>query len=306
MGLKPRLFSAATDTDLEKLGVALYQQHPFAARVEEEVYLAFHASGLTKGIADSGMGARYYRFYTIPVLDGLGLLGSEGSVREAAFWGSVQLSLGLHIRFMDYLLDRDDVDLGGGAVAERAAAFLRFAQERIAERQLSWGDDQWRVYRQYFGFHDEVGDGYVHGGRSLWRRVSPLCVVPETYLRGRLGAAFDVQWHRYLAWCLLLGDYHHWSVDYRAGRSSAVTDLLRRDGGRASGASENSVAEMRAHFRSVLSRDHAALMSAVESAGWLRWRACLEVLGSDFRADGSDSRGRDSASRAGIPSLGDR
>lgn len=263
---------------LDILGEMLADANPIAERLESSVRASVMAEGRGHGLIDDSFFTRYYRYYTVPLLDGLDLMKEE-KLDDACFWGTVQVCLGLHLRFVDYLVDGDKAIVNNPRIAGSAAAYLYTAQRKLAERSIKWGPEQWVHYQQCFSFEAEVAAGYMHGPMSLWRRVSPLCVLGRTYCFAQLGNQFVDCYEKFLGWCLLVGDYHDWLKDLAANRRTNVTGfMLQSDGAYPD---EAHISSVLTHLRHVLAHEHR------EIVGLIRGMKCCSLWSLVMRALGS-------------------
>ena len=167
----------------------------------------------------------YFRLYIIPMLECAGLL-TANRVDTAVLWGKVQFSMGMHIRYLDKVIDADtqrnhyhDVQL--------AHYYLLSALNTIGTVGQVWNTQAQAIYCQYLHYESEIRVGYRHSFASLWRRVSPLCVVPEQYLAERV-APLDAYWFRhYLSWSLVYADCADVFDDMQNHTTTPISRLLR-------------------------------------------------------------------------------
>jgi hypothetical protein len=275
MDLKYPLSSNADKLSFDVLLSALSTISPLVPRIESAVRVNIFADVHTRELDDLPLLERYFRYYTVPLLEGLGVV-SERRHEDALFWGSVQVCMGLHLRYMDYLLDGDRPDFGNAYLAGRSAEYFFVAQKMLAERNLKWGVSQWAHYRQCFDFETEVSAGYVHGPMSLWRRVSPLCVIGATYCHSELGVQFVSLYHQFLGWCLLKGDYHDWLCDLNGGRRTCITYMMRDSGG--SYPSHSHIRGVLDHVRKVLEIGHQQLVDTISRERYPLWHSVLRFV----------------------------
>lgn len=171
-------------------------------------------------------GRLYFHLYTIPLLESAGLLEDE-RWQEAVFWGTVQLCLGLHIRYADYIMDGDQVDASIPRLTKQAHGYLARAQSLLWSKGYAWAPEQTAIYAQFIDYECELEEGCFHDFSSLWRRVSPLCVVGETYLSSSMTSEFRWNYRKFLAWSLIHADCDDVLEDLAAHRKTPVTILAR-------------------------------------------------------------------------------
>jgi len=169
----------------------------------------------------------YFYFYTVPLLESAGLLVLE-QWTNAIFWSAVHLCLCLHLRYVDYAIDKDPSQLSIYQLTKRATKYLMYAQMLVESKQHCWSSDQVAIYMQYLNYETELLDGHKHDYYTLWRRVSPLCIVGETYLKDSIQSDNFVQaYRRFVSWSLLHADCQDAIIDLAAQRITPITTLLQ-------------------------------------------------------------------------------
>lgn len=168
---------------------------------------------------------RYFALYTVPVLEMSDLFKKDTD--ELMLWAFMQTQLGVNIRYMDNVVDGDP-GTNNAALLLASHRVLADAKRLLAEDELSWGEDQDDVYGQYLAYETENQNGFHHDFDSLWRRVSPLCVVTDTYLCKVIPKKLIGTYKRYLAWSLLQADCDDSLKDLAANVNTPVTRTLRQ------------------------------------------------------------------------------
>jgi len=155
-------------------------------------------------VEDQKTAQRYFYFYTLPMLEGLGVLEQQ---ENAIFWGTVQLCLDLHLRYVDYIIDNDKIDISRLLITQKSYDYLFRSQMLLNQKGYLWGSDQMAIYTQYFDYEKEANTDMFHDFGSLWRRVSPLFIVSGSYLKlsGQI-VDFDFYYKRYISSWLLKAD----------------------------------------------------------------------------------------------------
>ena len=213
---------------------------------------------------------RYFLLYAVPVIDAAHVL--DGRSDTAALQIAAHLCFGLHIRFCDYVLDGD-----GQETLRSTALALAYATHAIALLARSGvppGREIAAVLLQYFDYEEEALRGYNHDASSLWRRVSPLCVVPETVLR-RFPAR--EAYRRFLSWSLVAADCDDFLEDLRANRATPVTRALRRHV-TGSAADAQAIAATVAQIREHLASEAVEIRHTLRSRRWRLWETVLTRL----------------------------
>lgn len=168
----------------------------------------------------------YLLLYTLPVLEISGLLDSAKS-EDQDLWASVQTMMGVHLRYLDNVIDADverNVAIGHFLSSHQLLSEVRSI---LIDRGLQWRPCQDDIYGQFLAFECENHAGFNHDFDSLWRRVSPLCVVPETYLSSAIPDELRLAYKDYLAWSLIHADCDDSLKDLRAACNTPVTRALR-------------------------------------------------------------------------------
>lgn len=154
-------------------------------------------------VEDRGIARRVFYSYTLPLLEGAGLC-SPKQQKNAIFWGTIHLCLGLHLRYADYIIDNDKIDKSPLSISEKSYLYLLLAQMLLSQKGYLWGEEQLAMYRQYFDYENEINCDQFHDFGSLWRRVSPLLVICESYLKSSWQIIdLNFYYKRYLS-CFLL------------------------------------------------------------------------------------------------------
>lgn len=155
-------------------------------------------------VEDQKTAQRYFYLYTLPILEGLGLLEQQ---ENAIFWATVQLCLDLHLRYVDYIIDDDKIDISRLLITQKSYDYLFRSQMLLNQKGYLWGSDQMAIYMQYFDYEKEANTDQFHDFGSLWRRVSPLFIVSGSYLKlsGHI-VDFDFYYKRYISCWLLKAD----------------------------------------------------------------------------------------------------
>ena len=155
-------------------------------------------------VEDQKTAQRYFYLHTLPMLEGLGLLEQQ---ENAIFWGTVQLCLDLHLRYVDYIIDDDKIDISRLLITQKSYNYLFRSQMLLNQKGYLWGSDQMAIYTQYFDYENEANTDMFHDFGSLWRRVSPLFIVSGSYLKlsGQI-VDFDFYYKRYITSWLLKAD----------------------------------------------------------------------------------------------------
>ena len=223
----------------------------------------------------------YFHLYTIPLLEAAGLFES-GRRQEQVFWGAVQSCMGLHIRYADYIIDNDRTGLSTPLLTKRAHAYLARAQSLLLGEGHSWGCEQIAIYGQYIDYECEVEQGYFHDLSSLWRRVSPLCVVGETYLASSIRAPeFRRSYRDFLGWSLIHADCDDVLEDLSAQRKTPVTHLI---GERITGSAPDlfAAAEAMARIKEFQAKQAQRLLESIGD-DCPAWRTIIKEMDKVFR-----------------------
>jgi hypothetical protein len=175
--------------------------------------------------SDEAIVRRYLLLYTLPVLE-IGRL-FDGPSADAIEWATIQTRLGLHLRHLDDVLDGDCTKEAIPKTSFIANALLDEVKRALTARGLSWDREQDDIHAQLLAFEAENHAGFIHDFDSLWRRVSPLCVLTETHLKPKgERQRLVVSYREYLAWSLLHADCDDALHDVRDGTPTPVTRLL--------------------------------------------------------------------------------
>jgi len=218
MTLSSHFSSGVSDPFLDSLKIRLNRCSASTERVEENLSLPVEE--------DPRLVRRYLYLYTIPLLEAAGILNDDH--QTATWWASVQVCLSLHLRSIDNILDEDRINGKIIDHARKAHLYLAHAQSLLHEKGRFWGSPQAVLYAQFYEYEIEVRDGMFHDFSSLWRRVSPLCVIPETYLGAQFATAGLAQCYRsFLSWSLLHADCDDVLKDLRCGCTTPVTRLVQ-------------------------------------------------------------------------------
>ena len=272
MALSFHSSSSVGDAFLDSLRESLTRDSPTTVRLEDALRLPVEE--------DPRLVRRYLYLYTIPMLEAAGLL-SGPSHATAVMWATVHLCLSLHLRHIDHVLDSDR---DAGHILDHARQshrYLAHAQDLLQQNHLEWGPAQTAMYSQFYDYEMEVREGYFHDFSSLWRRVSPLCVVPETYLAADFASSGFRQFYRsFVSWSLLQADCDDLLKDLRNQCLTPVTRLVRE---RATGVFQDmaAAAEVLIMIKTVLRLHYEALHSGVKSCPL--WQSILEQMDTTFR-----------------------
>lgn len=155
-------------------------------------------------ISDQQTAKIYFYLYTLPILEGLGILKD---MENSIFWGTVQLCLDLHLRYVDYIIDDDKIEKSRLLITQKSYNYLLKAQMLLNQKGYLWTSEQMAIYMQYFDYENEINTGYFHDFGSLWRRVSPLFIISGSYLKSSYQITdFDFYYKRYISCSLLKAD----------------------------------------------------------------------------------------------------
>jgi len=204
---------------LEGLGGAAAMQYAVASRLLMDVPACLKEH-------DEVVVRRYLLLYTFPLLEMCGLFRSA-DYADQLFWALLQTQVGVHLRYLDDLIDGD---VSPESVATRFQAthrLLRDVRHALNERGLAWSARQDDIYGQLFEFEAENRAGFNHDFDSMWRRVSPLCVVADTYLLNSTDESLLLAYREYLAWSLLQADCDDGLKDFGKLVRTPVTRVIR-------------------------------------------------------------------------------
>ena len=228
MGLNSRSSSNAHSAFIDDLHEALLGVYESISPLEQAVLaqrLSIEGKSQSPDDGDEKKARLYFHLYTIPLLEAAGLFDDE-QWESAVFWGAVQLCFGLHLRYADYVMDGDRVNRSLPQLTKQAHGYLARAQSLLWSRGYSWMPEQSAIYTQYIDYECEVEQGYFPDFTSLWRRVSPLCIVGETYLASSIRAPeFRWSYRNFLSWSLIHADCDDVLEDLAARRKTPVTIL---------------------------------------------------------------------------------
>lgn len=213
---------------IDNLSAALLVEDKEIARLEDAIfsYRTQHLNEESFLKSDRQLARIYFYLYTIPLLESAGLL-AKGCFDKAIFWSRVHLLLCLYTRYTDYIIDRDSTGYQTPQILKRAFGYLVEAQDLLKNRGRAWSVNQSAIMVQLFEYEHEVSGGYVHDFSSLWRRVSPLCVLGETYLASTIHVTnFKWLYRWFLSWSLLQSDCDDIFEDLLANRTTPVTILV--------------------------------------------------------------------------------
>lgn len=216
---------------------------------------------------------RYYRRYTIPVLEATGYLDG-GDATEAATWGAIQLMLSLHLRHLDYVVDGQVSGVAVALEVRQAQSYLDSAQALLRQHSSGWTGRHAALYRQFLDYEVESREAELHDVSTLWRRASTLCMVLELELAHRVRDPRLIgAYRRYLSTSLLYGDCFDAWKDLVSGPPTPVTHLL--DQGRPGRFDFGQAAAQIDRLRRFTSAECESLAQTVESLGCPRWAQML-------------------------------
>lgn len=180
---------------------------------------------------DIDVSKRYFRIYTLPLLETCNLL-SEKRFNEALLWSKINLSFCLNLRFLDNVID-DDVEAGDNKYTvklsnlKKADNYLTYALKLLYENGFDWQDENVNVYNQFYEYERESYLGHFYEFDTLWRRVSPLCILMETYLKDRIvDKNFINGFQKYLSCLLITADMDDFFEDFRNKKKTPVTKFI--------------------------------------------------------------------------------
>lgn len=221
----------------------------------------------------------YFHLYTVPVLEAARLL-TKHRHNLAIQWGAIQLCLGLHLRYIDCVIDGDLPALDGAELLRRATGYLAQAHKLLQEGGHAWTPRQAAVYSQFTEYEREARLGHFHDFNTLWRRVSPIGIVGETYLQSMISApSFHSNFRNYLGWTLLHCDCNDVLDDLAAKRQTPVTILV---GERMRSATNlSAAADVIRTIRRFLSRQAARMLLGIGTHCPL-WRHSIRTIQTAF------------------------
>lgn len=179
---------------------------------------------------DNERASIYFHLYGLPVLEAADLVRRD-CWPEALLWARVQTCLGMHLRYTDDILDADVPAQRLALIGRRSRAYLAEAQRLLCEAGHPWGAAQEAVYVQFMEYEMETAAGLSPHFDTQWRRVSPLCVVPKTYLDAQLPSSFAPTFEKYLSWSLAHADCADLLVDLGRDRVTPITRLAHEIAG---------------------------------------------------------------------------
>ncbi|GCL59832.1 hypothetical protein [Microcystis aeruginosa] len=190
--------------------------------------LYFNDQNCLIDIEDQKTAQIYFYLYTLPVLEGLGILKDQ---ENSIFWGAVQLCLDLHLRYVDYIIDDDKIDKSRLLITQKSYNYLLKVQILLNQNGYVWTSEQMAIYMQYFDYEDEVNTGHFHDFGSLWRRVSPLFIISGSYLKSSYQIVdFDFYYKRYISCSLLKADCADIIKDINKQKTPITSLLYDYDG----------------------------------------------------------------------------
>jgi hypothetical protein len=229
---------------------------------------------------------QYFYRYTLPILERSGVLASRDHQLKVMV-GSAQLSMGLHLLALDDVLDQDGQKDSCPELLRIAQAHLAAAMGHLHSLGISWGLDQQAIYEQFLDYESELRAGIVHDLGALWRRASPLCVVPESVLpvigfQRSLGSIF----RQYLGWTLLHSDCCDLLKDLRTGQVTPATTLVRdcEQGDRHDVIRCGTALD---HIRRVLDHQRRVIMQALNQPSDTVWICAIDNLEALFSSQAS-------------------
>lgn len=216
---------------LEHVGRRIAEQYPHLYELESLIVdqLPLDSVGARELAPLAQMARLYFRLYGLPVLEAAGLFDVR-RFEQAVAWGSVQICLSLYIRNIDYVLDADHEHVNNPTSIWIATSCLIKAQLLVQALGLSWSSAQFDILQQHLRYEVESQHGHRHEIGLLWRRVSPLCVVGETYLAGAMTVSnFQSLYRSYLSWSLLRADCDDLFDDLKMNRLTPLTILVQEE-----------------------------------------------------------------------------
>jgi len=169
--------------------------------------------------------SKIYLFrYTLTLLEVADLL-NEKRWKEMLFWATVQLRIGMHLRYLDYILDNDRSELSKVELFSRSQAYFLQMHKSLRSQGYLWQNEQDAIYGQFIEIEREIQNNYSISFALLWRRVSPLCVVPETYLKSQVTTVSYKLYKDYLSLSLLYADYQDFLCDILSSKPNSLLYL---------------------------------------------------------------------------------
>lgn len=228
MAYKLELMPQTNSNFIDKIRCALLTTYGEVANLEDEIYAynIQHLNDQNFQYSDRQISRVYFYLYTVPLLESAGFL-AKGHLDKAIFWGRVNLLLCLYTRYTDYIIDNDSTDFKTSQLLKLAVCYLAEAQSLLIDHGFTWTIKQSAILNQLFDYEYEVAQGYFHDFSSLWRRVSPLCILGETYLASSIQVPnFKWLFRNFLSWSLLHSDCDDVLEDLAAERITPVTILV--------------------------------------------------------------------------------
>lgn len=217
---------------------------------------------------------RYLYLYTLPISQ---TIGAQTGVDRLTLMSLAQVALGLHIRCLDDLLDQDKPKLQVGSELLRAHGLLEYAKDRLREGNVRWDSSADAIYRQFLLYDQEARAGFRHSFGSFWRRVSPLCIIPELLLERECKSLY----RRYCGWSLLEADCDDAIKDWTHNTVTPVTVQLR-DHVRGTRLDFEAGAEVVTECHAVSSYELERLKRELQTLGLATWSTILECLAISF------------------------
>jgi hypothetical protein len=202
---------------------------PHLKEIQSSIFEAVLSSPPAQGPSGNEAEAAqvYFFWYTLPVLEAAGLLFGDDR-RSLVDIGAAQLALGLHLRHIDDLIDENLPATDRICLLERSHSCFSKALRKLADAGLIWGQEQDATYVQFFDYERESRAGMLHDFPGLWRRASPLCVLPDTSLRDSFSpSGLGDVFHTYISWALLRDDCDDALKDLNGGQVTPITAILR-------------------------------------------------------------------------------
>jgi hypothetical protein len=220
---------------------------------------------ITYDINDIRMSLVYVMHYALPILECMGLL-QEDTIEDAVYWGIIQLSFGLYLRYIDYTIDADTIDQSAINQTFYAHAYLNNAIEKLAQRGHGWT----ALQRELFMYHLDYERRLISHAHNMiktdvWHRVSPLCIVLTTWMNYHNISCDDcMSWYKIFLTCALLSsDCDDAIEDFYHKRRTLITEQIQRSIiGNYLSATE--IQKLIVLLRSDIAHDYAKLVYAVQ------------------------------------------
>jgi hypothetical protein len=218
---------------MSDLDVLAQRQKSLSAEIAHvEQYILMHRHAATAYVDpaflayDQRKAKIYLYLYTLPLLEIAGLLVPQRR-SEAMRWGLLQFCMGMHIRYMDSVIDADE-QVDALRTTHLSMVYYSRALTVLAETGMPWNETAEAMYMQYLLYEQEVQNGAKHSFGSLWRRVSPLCVFPMLMqARGMISTDDGRLFREFLSWSLVRADCDDGLRDYASNTLTPVVRLLR-------------------------------------------------------------------------------